>query len=65
MGKIWHTDHNIETLEQAAILCKQEHWLDFVQAELDWVDHADFGPYQQIRLLVKLHDKTGCSCWEG
>lgn len=57
--------HEKELLAMARKLCKNHetnHFLDFVTAELDTLDHATLTPHSMIEILTEIHDETGCTC---
>lgn len=66
--KLTDYGHETELLHKAAKLCKHHesnHFLDFVTAEFDRLDHSVLSPIGQIEVLTEIHQKTGCDCLSG
>lgn len=63
--KITNMGHETELLAKAKRLCKNHqtnHFLDYVTAELDTLDHAILNPNSEIEILTQIHTQTGCDC---
>jgi len=58
----WGEDHETEIMRRARKLCANPLFPEIVYSGLDLLDHAHATPKDQIRLLVKLHDRTNCEC---
>ena len=63
--KITNMGHETELLDKARKLCKNHktnHFLDYVTAELDTLDHAILTPTSEIEILTQIHNSLPCSC---
>jgi len=58
----WHNAHENAVLRKAALLCKQPHWLDWVKADLDLLDHSKVSNPDIMHFLIAIHTKTDCHC---
>lgn len=57
--------HEQELLDRAKKLCKHHetnHFLDYVTAELDTLDHSVLTPITMIEILTQIHNSVPCSC---
>lgn len=57
--------HEVELLAKAKRLCKNHetnHFLDFVTAELDTLNHAILTQSTMVEILTEIHEKLGCTC---
>lgn len=63
--------HERELRAKAKRLCKninhpdptqRSHFLAYLEAELDLLDHTNLSDAAQIEILTTIHDKTGCTC---
>lgn len=57
--------HETELLAKAKRLCKNHHtnhFLDYVTAELDTLDHSILTPITMIEILTQIHTSLPCSC---
>lgn len=63
--KITNMGHETELLAKAKRLCKNHqtnHFLDYVTAELDTLDHSILNPNSEVEILTQIHTQTGCDC---
>jgi len=63
--KITNMGHETELLAKARKLCKNHttnHFLDYVTAELDTLDHGILNPLSEIEILTQIHNSLPCSC---
>lgn len=57
--------HETELLAKARRLCKNHqsnHFLDYVTAELDTLDHSILTPITMIEILSQIHTSIKCDC---
>lgn len=57
--------HETELLAMAKKLCRNHatnHYLDYVNAELDTLDHSILTPITMIEILTQIHNSLPCSC---
>lgn len=59
--------HEDELLRKADILCVNpaNHFRHWVNAELDYANHARLSPTGQVAFLAAIHAKSGCTCRDG
>lgn len=61
--KTWDNAHETEVLRKAAHLCTENKYFpQFVQAELDCMDHSKMDKVGQMQFLLKIHRDSGCTC---
>lgn len=58
----WGSTHEDEIMSKARKICNNPLFPEIVYAGLDTLDHAKATPTEQLRYLLKMHDRTNCGC---